>query len=201
MHVRPSHPKNINHLAHAVSQAFFDDPLFQYFFPDEATRLQLSFYTFKFIIAHALQKGFVSETSAALEGIFVVLPSDHIHRGVMDQIRFGALQMLLRQGGAALNRQKTASEYMKSLHAHYLSRPHLYWSTIAVAAGSRGQGFASALMRPMLAKADAAERPCYLDTHNEDNVRLYQHFGFRVVHDSMIPHSPVRHWAMIRDGR
>ena len=40
--------------------------------------------------------------------------------------------------------------------------------------------------------------PCYLDTHNPNNVSLYQRFGFEVVHEDEIPGTSVRHWAMLR---
>lgn len=188
----------VKRMADVLAESFLTDPLFQYFFPDDNTRRRLSFYTFKFIISHALKKGYVIETTPALEGIAIWLPSNCIHRDLLDQMRFGALDMLFRQGTAAIHRQKSASEYMQALHAQYVEVPHLYFSTIGVLAAHRGRGYASRLIIPMLEKADKEYLPCYLDTHNENNVGLYQRFGFRIVHESFIPDTTVMHWAMIR---
>ena len=194
-------PHQINDAAHVLSRAFYHDPLFQYLFPEDSTRKNLSFYTFKFIISHAYKKGFILSTSPSLEGIAVWLPSSSIHRNLIDQIRFGALTIYLKQGKEIINRQVSASEYMKSLHRSQLSVPHLYLSTIGIDETHRGKGLASSLIQPMLDKADREGLPCYLDTHNENNVGLYQRFGFRVAHESVIPDSNVRHWAMIRHNQ
>ncbi len=193
--------RDINATAELLSRCFYLDPLFQYFFPDDNTRQGRSYYTFRFILSHALKKGFAFATSPALEGAAIWLPSASIHRSLIDQIRFGALAMYIKQPSDSINRQISASEHMKSLHSATLSVPHLYLSTIGMDEPYRGKGFASGLILPVLQKADKDRLPCYLDTHNENNVALYQRFGFRVAHETTIPDSNVHHWAMIRDSK
>ena len=188
----------IQQYADILAQAFMADPLFQYFFPEEQTRRQLSFYTFRFILRHAKAKGFIIETVLPSQGVAIWLPSSKINRHLLDQLRFGALEMLRRQGTAAIARQKSASEHMKQIHASHVSAPHLYLSTIGVLASQRSRGLASQMILPMLEKADHKSMVCYLDTHAETNIALYQRFGFEVVQESIIPHSNVRHWAMRR---
>ena len=109
--------------------------------------------------------------------------------------------MCLKQGRDIINRQIKASDHMKSLHGKLLTVPHLYLSTIGIDEAHRGKGFASKLILPMLEKADTERLSCYLDTHNECNIGLYQRFGFHVARESVIPGSVVRHWAMIRDNK
>lgn len=192
---------DINNLAIVLSRSFFIDPLFQYFFPDEDTRQRLAFYTFRFIISHACKKGFVFETSSALEGVAVWLPSERINRNLIDQLKFGAISMLFKQGRDTINRQIKASEHMKYLHSKLITDPHFYLSTIGIDVANRGKGFASKLILPMLKKADTENMSCYLDTHNECNIGLYERFGFQIAHESVIPGSTVRHWAMIRANK
>lgn len=192
---------NINETAEVFSRSFHLDPLFQYFFPDEGTRQKLSFYTFRFIISHARKKGFVFTTSPSVEGAAVWLPSTSIERNLIDQVRFGAMTMVIKQGRDIINRQVCASEHMKALHGTILSVPHFYLSTIGIDESHRGEGLVSSLILPMLEKADRNGLPCYLDTHNECNVGLYERFGFRIAKESIIPGTGVRHWAMVRDKK
>ncbi len=189
---------NIDDAAEVLSRSFFLDPMFQFFFPDESTRQRLAYYTFRFIISHACRKGVVLETSPTLEGVAVWLPSLKLNRNMIDQLRFGAMRMYLKQGRSIINRQINASNHMKSLHRKLLAIPHLYLSTIGIDVAHRGKGFASRLILPMLEKADREGLSCYLDTHNECNIPLYQRFGFCVARESVLPGSSVRHWAMIR---
>lgn len=190
---------NTNKIAELFSRSFYLDPLFKHFFPDDNTRGRLSFFTFRFIVAHAFKNGSIESVSSSLEGAAVWLPSSSINRGLIDQIRFGAINMYMKQGGDTINRQVKASEYMKSLHSSLLPSPHLYLSTIGIDEAHQKKGLASHLIQPMLDQADRAQLPCYLDTHNENNVALYQRFGFRVACQSTIPNSNVQHWPMIRD--
>ncbi len=190
--------KNLDNAADVLSRAFYKDPLFNYFFPEENTRRQLSFYTFRFIVSHTLARGFVVATSEAFEGAAIWLPSERIQRGLIDQIRFGALTTLIRQGKKRIDRQMKASHHMQSIHRDLIALPHIYLSTIGIDEPHRGKRLASILMQPGLDMADRKKLPCYLDTHNEINIGIYERFGFKVVHESIIPDSSVRHWSMIR---
>ena len=59
-------------------------------------------------------------------------------------------------------------------------------------------GIASKLMRPMLHFCDEEKMVSYLETNKEKNVGLYQHYGFELMKEEMIPKSNVIHYAMIR---
>lgn len=188
----------IDGAAHVLSSAFKNDPLFVFFFPDADTRVELTFYTFRFIAAHAQKKGFVYAVSSVFEGASIWLPFTALKRGLVDQVRFGALKMLSWQGKEAIGRQIMASEHMRAIHAASLGGPHMYLSTIGIDEKYRGKGLLSDLMQPGLEKADRENIPCYLDTHNEKNIGLYARYGFEIAAESVIPGSDVRHWAMIR---
>ena len=42
--------------------------------------------------------------------------------------------------------------------------------------------------------------PGYLETLEEKNVRLYEHFAFKVVDESFVPGIVLTDWAMVRRG-
>lgn len=197
----PEFKLNTDASAKLLASAFATDPLFDHFFPDESNRQPMLFYTFRFIVAHAARNGVVNNAGQPVNGVSVWLPSDKIYRSLADQIRFGALRMAIKQGRAAISRQVAASDYMKSVHRQLLDEPHWYLSTIGVEVSVRGSGVASELIKPMLARADEVQQPCYLDTHNEENLPKYRRYGFEVAHQSQVPDSSVEHWAMIRMPR
>ena len=53
----------------------------------------------------------------------------------------------------------------------------------------------------MLTRIDEAGLPCYLETLEEQNVPLYEHFGFAVAEESTIPETELTNWAMLREAR
>jgi hypothetical protein len=53
----------------------------------------------------------------------------------------------------------------------------------------------------VLARVDEEGLPCYLETLEEKNVRLYEHFGFKMIEKSAIPETGLTNWAMLREAR
>lgn len=64
--------------------------------------------------------------------------------------------------------------------------------------GQQGAGVGSALMAPILARADADRVPCYLETAEAANVAFYQRRGFVTVRQGTAP-AGVPYWTMRRD--
>jgi hypothetical protein len=54
------------------------------------------------------------------------------------------------------------------------------------------------LLKPMFSRIDKEGLPCFLETQAEKNVALYEHLGFRVVEEGIVPGSGVKSWAMLR---
>ncbi len=194
----PPDKRLIDNAARVLATAFNKDPLFSFFFPDDTGRTEHAYYTFRFIASHAYKNGYVYSSPSASEGISIWLPSSKIERGLADQLRFGVLRMLLKHDMRAIKRQIAASSHMKALHSSLLREEHLYLSSIGIVPEHRGRGLAADLLSPGLKKAESENIPVYLDTHNENNIGLYERYGFCVAAETVIPGSEVRHWAMIR---
>lgn len=52
---------------------------------------------------------------------------------------------------------------------------------VAVASELKGTGAFRRLIDPVIAECDASGIPMVLQTHNPNNVPLYEHFGFKLV--------------------
>ena len=100
-----------------------------------------------------------------------------------------------RSGGYRLQR---LGQYIDSVHGRLASFKHVYLQSLGVDPAFQGRGHAGKLLRYALARLDAAGTPCYLDSLYEQNVGLYEHFGFSVVEASMVPGTEVQMWAMLR---
>ena len=92
-------------------------------------------------------------------------------------------------------------QYLDAVHSRLIPFKHWFLQTIGVDPQFQGKGYAGRLLRQMLARIDEAGLPCYLETLEEENIRLYEHFGFTVAEESAIPETSLTNWAMLREPR
>ncbi len=92
-------------------------------------------------------------------------------------------------------------QYMDAVHDRLAPFKHWFLQAIGVAPQFQGKGYSGRLLRRMLARIDEAGLPCYLETLEEQNVGLYEHFGFAVIEESAIPETNLTNWAMLREAR
>ena len=86
-------------------------------------------------------------------------------------------------------------------HRHFAPAAHWYLFYLGVTPAQQGRGMGSALLQPVLARADAAALPCYLETGVARNLRFYERHGFQVVAEGVLSHGGPRLWAMLREPR
>jgi ribosomal protein S18 acetylase RimI-like enzyme len=117
------------------------------------------------------------------------------------QLRSGMLRLPFRFGLRGFRRLVAYDSTARGLHDAYARKPHWYLSAIGVEPGHQGQGIGGALMQPILKRADEQGVACYLETHHQDNVRLYQRQGFEIVEKCQLAGHPIPVWAMLRKPR
>ncbi|PNY23749.1 N-acetyltransferase [Tolypocladium capitatum] len=76
-----------------------------------------------------------------------------------------------------------------------------YLGYIGTKPGARGKGYASKLIRAMTDKADAENRPMYLESSSLDNNGLYAKFGFEIKGEIRLTRgpAPVVLYCMVRE--
>jgi GNAT superfamily N-acetyltransferase len=67
---------------------------------------------------------------------------------------------------------------------------------LGVEPSCQGQGIGSALIRPVMERADAEGFLCYLDTEEPRAVRLCQKHGFEIVVEGDLPRGGPHFWTM-----
>jgi GNAT superfamily N-acetyltransferase len=79
--------------------------------------------------------------------------------------------------------------------------PHWYLATLGTEPSLQGRGIGTALMKPVLDRADAVGEPAYLESSKERNVAFYSRFGFEVTRELRAVEGAPRIWLMWREPR
>ena len=198
---------SLNDLDAAVeiqSTAFYDDPLWLYLVPDDKRRFGLLRKTFR----PTLQLGILSQQTYGvgdpLKGIAVWSTLDE-KSTLSTEMRLkaggGLVRLLLRPSFLRLlPRALKIFPRFEAMQTRYAPDPHYYLQTISVSPSAQGQGLASQLIKPFLAKADAAGVSAYTETMTPSNMSLYEHYGFRTMEEYAVPNTDLKMWAFYREA-
>ena len=180
-----------------LARAFYDDPLSVYLIPDGSRRGKLLPYIFEFSTRFGVLYGEVYTTSHNLEGVAVWLPSEKADMTLRRVMRNGGLSLLPKLGEDLIQRLPALNS-ISSLRKRHAPFRHWYLLLLGVDPLFKGKGYAGNLLRAMLARLDEEHLPCYLETQNGKNVTIYQHYGFKVVAEVLVPGTEIALWAMLR---
>jgi ribosomal protein S18 acetylase RimI-like enzyme len=197
---------NVIHLEHAhrsraaqvLAEAFQDDPLYKLVLPDDIQRAKNLLWLFDKVALVGLLYG-DSYATRGLEGVICCLPPGGTTLTVGHILRTGLYAIVFKFGWAAYRRFDDNLSYAEKLHKQLMPEPHWYLWAIGVDPTCHGQGIGSALLQPVLASATETGLPCYLETHNEANIRFYQKHGFTVAQEGIVSKYNLPVWAMRRD--
>jgi len=180
-------------------EAFFNDAKLTHVLPDDTTRREQGRHIFAFHLRYGLNYGRVYATSPTLEGVAVWLPSDRSEVTFWRAMRSGGMALQNGLSKDAMKRLLAFAEEVDVYHKKHLPRSHCYLFFIGVDPRLHGKGYGGKLIRPMLDWMDRKQIACYLNTQNEKNIGLYEHFGFTVVEQVSLPGSGILHTGMIRN--
>ena len=196
--VMPLEPQQVDVAGDILARAFRVDPLQTYLFPNDAENVARSPAMFATLVRYGLLAGEVLTTAHVPAGIAVWLAPDHVeHEATLVEAGFEALPHIM--GSVAHQRFVDVFAAMEPYHRRNVSPRHWYLMILGVDPEAQGRGIGTALMEPVLARADAAGVPCYLETCQAKNVAFYQRRGFQLLDDEAEPASGLRFWTFRRD--
>jgi GNAT superfamily N-acetyltransferase len=180
-----------------TARAFFDDPMFNYFYPNPF-RQHVALAGFMAGGVHdAYRHGevWLAEAGGTISGSACWLPPGVRPPGndlrALRQARHAALGVLRSP------RRGDAMALMNEMSRHHPTYEHWYLAILAADPMFHGRGSGSALLRPMLERADAQGMPVYLETQKESNLAYYGRFGFEVDDVLRVRRCPPL-WTMVR---
>ncbi|MFH1440528.1 MAG: GNAT family N-acetyltransferase [Candidatus Omnitrophota bacterium] len=98
-----------------------------------------------------------------------------------------------------MKKLQAVNDVIVALTADLGSEPQWYLYLVAVRPQFRNQGYSSRLIRSMLDRAKSENLPCTLITQSMENVKKYEHWGFKVVKEMLVPNSQEKFYSMRKD--
>ena len=124
--------------------------------------------------------------------------AEYVNRHFPFQLLSGGFTMPLKLDMGSMRRMMRYMEYANVTHKRQAPFKHWYLQLVGVALAFQGKGYAGALLKPMFARMDREQLPCYLETFTQKDVSIYQHYGFEVAEEGTIPGTETALWAMLR---
>jgi len=181
-----------------LARAFHDDPLMIYAIPDAAERLRLLPDMYARMIRFGTLAGEVYVTAGTIEGVALWTPPNA--KWTRENIEASGMHetpTLIGNDAYQRYRDVVGREWQ----ARERDMPTACWYLFLLGVEPRSQrrGLGSALMRPVLERADTERVACYLETENQRNVAFYQKQGFDlIVNGEEAGTTGVRFWTFSR---
>jgi ribosomal protein S18 acetylase RimI-like enzyme len=190
----------MHQITNMLARTFSEDPLTHYVFSGAHNIEARLTNIVEIPLRYGLYHGEVHATSANFEGATVWIPSRKASMSVWRMIQAGVLPNMVRMGSEPSRRFSHLGTFMEKQHKLHVPEEHCYLYVLGVDPSHQGEGNASRLLKPMLARLDMEGMPDYLETHNDKNIALYRRFGFEVVEESTLPNTTLVTWAMKRSS-
>lgn len=198
--VRPATRSDIPALSAVLADAFHDDPVSIWMWPDQSARRR------------GLSRLFAAETRyhhMAGGGVEVALAEENSIAGATlwdppgrwKQSTWTTLISMPATVLALGTRLRVGAEVAGTMEAAHPTLPHWYLAVIGTGRDTRGAGYGKALLNSRLERCNAARIPAYLESSNEDNIPYYQRFGFEVTGEIVVPNGGPTLYAMWREPR
>jgi ribosomal protein S18 acetylase RimI-like enzyme len=189
---------NIKPASQVLARAFQDSSVYIYAYPDADERQKKLPGEFESVLRYGLRYGQVHTTSERLEGIAIWIRPATISMAFRRMWWVNAIWLAMRKGLSASWRMFQLNNHLEKKHNKLAPFDHWYLMILGVEPGYQGNGYGGRLLRGMFAEADETGLPCYLETTTEENVAFYEHFGFNVIDEFIVPNTSVKIWVMLR---
>ncbi len=192
-------PDDLNTSIAVAARAFWDDPLFNFFQGDLLTQHRgIGFFAAGIHDCFEHGEVWVAKSGATVTGVAAWLPP-----GVFPATGGRRALHQARRVGPDLVRtpkRRTAYKMLNEMTARHPHHEHWYLTILGTDPLHQGRGVGTALIEPILVRADEVWVPTYLETQKESNLAYYGRFGFEVVDTFSIDDSPPI-WQVQRDPR
>ena len=185
-----------------MADAFQYDPIWMKVYEGESDSERKCRANFQAGIRHCLKFGEVYAPSEALEGAIAWVPGRYADITPWRALRSGAAVVGMRMGFSVA--RKMASVFkpiIEDRRKHMAGVSYLYVLMLGVATGLQGRGFGRKLLDAAIEKAEREGLHLYLETETEENVKMYEHFGFRLLKQISLPVVNLPMWEMVKEPK
>jgi ribosomal protein S18 acetylase RimI-like enzyme len=194
-------PERLGEAAAVMGRAVIDDPLLVSLLPDAQQRVSGVPMMMAMFLRIGLAHGEVWVTPPPIRGVGCWLSPAHPTITAEVRNAAGWQEVGAAWGREAVDRFQTFIGDRDGAVASLAQEPHWHLTWLGVEPGQQDQGIGSTLVRQVTTRADAEGVACWLFTFAARNVPIYEHLGFRVTRDTILPSSGLRLWVMARPPR
>ncbi len=185
--------RDLKNAVDVLTDAFSKESMWKEVFTDEEKNRILT----EVMVRFCLKYGSVYATSENFEGIMALAPHDK-EMTTWTIVRSGAFFLSMKIADEAKKMEvlnSAVEEAKKSLNLG----SHIHLLMMGVSQEFQGKGFGGKLLRALIEKAEAEKKLIYLETQKENNVKLYEKYGFSVKKKIILP-EPLNlpMWLMVR---
>lgn len=168
------------------ADAFEQDPLMKWVFPDDAARRESLRRWWRFMLDHLIPGSELHGTR--IDGCVAYwqpprgekdssTQSDEPDRGESDAQRAFVAMMTDLLGELAPSRMEALGQMRQAR----LSEPHRYLAVLGTSPAQQSQGLGGRVLAPMLDRCDRIGELAYLESSNPANVGFYRRHGFEPI--------------------
>ena len=182
-----------------LADAYQHDPLWNKIFEGESD-LEKRFFAFsEGAVRYGLKYGEVYAPSEDMEGVVAWVPGKYADMNAWHMIRSGSMGAGMRMGLNVIKKMGILKQLGEDRHEHMAGCTFLYLLIIGVATGLQGKGFGRKLIDAAIEKSEREGLHLHLETEIEENVKMYEHFGFRLLKRITLPIVNLPMWEMVRN--
>ncbi|MCE3550206.1 GNAT family N-acetyltransferase [Pseudonocardia sp. RS11V-5] len=199
VHVRRAAEGERPAVAATLAAAFRDDPVFAWAHPEPVGRADRTRFFFDLAVDVLAQHDDIwaadADAEGAIDGAALWVPHSRAPMSDEEGEAFGAA--LAQRAGDDAER---LFALMTTMEQHHPQEPHEYLWFLGVHPDRQGRGLGAATMAPVLARADRAGHPAYLEATSVRSKALYERHGFVAATPIAVDDSPPL-WPMWREPR
>jgi len=185
-----------------LANAFQQDPLWNKIYEGESDIEKRFRAHFEVPFRHCLKYGEVYAPSKDLEGVIAWVPGKYADMTAWSIIRSGAVGAAIRMGSNASKKMGPVFKPVtEDRHEHMARSTYLYLLVIGVDTKLQGKGFGRKLIGAAIEKSEREGLQLYLETELEENVKMYEHFGFKLLKRITLPIVDLPMWEMVREPK
>jgi len=188
--VRKATGEDLTNLAQTLSEAFFNDPIFEWWITDDGRRKHILPNFFELIAESTLASDELYTTDDAVGGAIWLPPGGQPSEDDMADLAPKLERATEEYAGPLF-------EFLALMDEKHPVEPHYYLFILGTRPEWQSRGIGSALMRVVLDRCDREDMPAYLEATSERNKQLYLRHGFTVTGDIRLRDSPPL-WCMWR---
>lgn len=190
--------KDLVKAAAVAASAFQQDPFWSALFEGE-TRTERRAGAFEAPIRYCFKYGEVYAPSENLEGVAAWVPSDFADMTIWRMLWSGSVIAGFKVGVRHMMKMLPVLGTMDADRIkHMKGKLYIHFHMFAVAPEFQGRGLGGKLLRALIERSEQAGAFIYLETQTEDNVRMYEKFGFEVIEQRVVPTLNLPMWELTR---